>query len=219
MNKTWPFKAADVADFLQHNPQFFEEYADVLANIFVPHPHHGQAIPLAERQMLTLREKNHHLEKNLGQFIHYGTENDQLSNKIHHFTRALLAARNREAVFHTIQHQLASVFNVSHFALRFWWSAHISPQTTRVEQTIQDYFSTSDNAYCTTDIPPEVRRWFAGYDDILQSFAVIPLGIPRTFGVLLLASIDSQRFSATHDTYYLSRLSELITDAFLSKSK
>ena len=51
--------AAAVADFLKNNPQFFEEYADVVAEIFVPHPHGGHAIPIAERQILTLRDKNH----------------------------------------------------------------------------------------------------------------------------------------------------------------
>ena len=51
-----------VAEYLKQNPQFFEDYADVIAEIFVPHPHGGHAIPIAERQILTLREKIHELE-------------------------------------------------------------------------------------------------------------------------------------------------------------
>ena len=51
--------AKEVAEYLKKNPKFFEDYADIIAEIFVPHPHGGHAIPIAERQILTLREKNH----------------------------------------------------------------------------------------------------------------------------------------------------------------
>ena len=54
-----------VALYLKENPKFFEEFADVIADIFVPHPHGGHAIPIAERQIVTLREKNTELENRL----------------------------------------------------------------------------------------------------------------------------------------------------------
>ena len=41
--------ASAVADYLKDNPAFFEQYADLLAEIFVPHPHGGRAIPIARR--------------------------------------------------------------------------------------------------------------------------------------------------------------------------
>ena len=37
-----PF-AEDVAEYLKTNPGFFEQYADLLAQIYVPHPHGGRA--------------------------------------------------------------------------------------------------------------------------------------------------------------------------------
>ena len=37
----------DVADYLKDNPAFFEQYADLMAQIFVPHPHGGRAVSLA----------------------------------------------------------------------------------------------------------------------------------------------------------------------------
>ena len=49
--------ASAVADYLKKNPAFFEDYADVVAQIFVPHPHGGHAIPIAERQILSLRDR------------------------------------------------------------------------------------------------------------------------------------------------------------------
>ena len=50
--------AEDVALYLQDHPQFFAEYADVLADIQVTHPHGDRAIPISERQIVDLREKN-----------------------------------------------------------------------------------------------------------------------------------------------------------------
>ena len=55
--------ASAVAEYLKQNPAFFEDYADVVAQIFVPHPHGGHAIPIAERQMLALRDKVYDLEQ------------------------------------------------------------------------------------------------------------------------------------------------------------
>ena len=54
-----------VARYLKENPAFFEDYADLIAEIFVPHPHGGHAIPIAERQIVTLREKNTELANRL----------------------------------------------------------------------------------------------------------------------------------------------------------
>ena len=73
--------ANDVALFLKDNPKFFEDYADVIAEIFVPHPHGGHAIPIAERQIVTLREKNTELESRLREMIRFGGQNDQISSR------------------------------------------------------------------------------------------------------------------------------------------
>ena len=42
--------AEDVAEYLKNNPGFFEQYADLISQIFVSHPHGGRAVSLAERQ-------------------------------------------------------------------------------------------------------------------------------------------------------------------------
>ena len=55
----------DIADYLRSNPSFFDDHADVIGEMSVPHPHGGHAIPLAERQVLALREKNAELESKL----------------------------------------------------------------------------------------------------------------------------------------------------------
>ena len=75
--------AEDVAQYLQNNPQFFEYYAAVLAKITIPHPYSGRTISLNERQLLTLREQNKHLEKKIQEIIQFAHENDALQQKLH----------------------------------------------------------------------------------------------------------------------------------------
>ena len=41
--------ADDIARYLRTHPQFFDQHPELLESIFVPHPHGGRAIPLAER--------------------------------------------------------------------------------------------------------------------------------------------------------------------------
>ena len=65
-------KADEIARYLQDHPNFFEEYAELLAQLYIPHPHGGRAISITERQILTLREKARQLESKLGELIRFG---------------------------------------------------------------------------------------------------------------------------------------------------
>ena len=76
----------DIASYLQEQPQFFENHAEMLAGIAIPHPYGGRTISLSERQMLALRDKNKELEKKLHELMAFGKENDELQNKVHQFT-------------------------------------------------------------------------------------------------------------------------------------
>ncbi|HEX4884751.1 MAG TPA: DUF484 family protein, partial [Casimicrobiaceae bacterium] len=89
-------EARDVAQYLREHPEFFEAYADEIAEIFVPHPHGGHAIPIAERQILTLRDKNAELAAKLAELIRFGSENDATTERLHRSTLALFAAPDLE---------------------------------------------------------------------------------------------------------------------------
>ena len=112
--------ANDVAVYLKANPGFFEEFADVIAEIFVPHPHGGHAIPIAERQIVALREKNSELEGKLRELMRFGADNDQISEKLHRSTLALIAAPDLETTLAVLYHSLGEDFGIPHVATRLW---------------------------------------------------------------------------------------------------
>ncbi len=85
-------KSADIAQYLLNNPQFFEDHADMLAEVTLPHPYSGRTISLGERQLLTLREQNKNLEKKLHEMVTFAKDNDALQHKVHQFTLALFGS-------------------------------------------------------------------------------------------------------------------------------
>src|SRR5260221_14613995 len=99
----------------------------MLAEITVPHPDGGRAIPLSDRQMLGLREKSKALESRLAELLQIGEENDAIGEKMHRLSLALLAAPdmgNRLAV--RSMHPLKQ-FSVPHCSLRTPGTERLAP--------------------------------------------------------------------------------------------
>ena len=124
-------KAEEVAQFLNQHPEFFEDYAEMLAEVVIPHPHGGRAIPISERQILSLREKARRLESKLGELIRFGEQNDAITDKLHRMTLALIAARDAEAVLHVLAFNLREDFAVPHVAVRLWERSTVVAATKR----------------------------------------------------------------------------------------
>ena len=75
--------AKDVAQYLKDHPDFFNQYAELLAQITIPDPHGGRAVSITERQIAGLRDQVRRLEGKLAELIRFGEENDALSGKTH----------------------------------------------------------------------------------------------------------------------------------------
>ena len=207
--------ASAVAEYLKKNPAFFEDYADVVAQIFVPHPHGGHAIPIAERQMLALRDKVYDLEQKLRELIRNGTENDRIGEKLHRSTLALFAAPDLETTLAVLAHSLKEDFAVPQVAMRLWPDGQVGTslrELSGASPQMQEYADRLRAPYCGPEAALESREWFEG-GQVPRSFAYLPLRTDRTFGVLALASEDAHRFHPGMGTVYLLRLAELASVA------
>ena len=212
---THTMDAKDVAEYLKQHPKFFEDYADVLAEIFVPHPHGGHAIPIAERQILTLRERNVDLEGRLREMIGNGHANDAIGEKLHRSTLALFASPDLETTLAVLDHSLKEDFAVPEVASRLWGKVpeqSYLPQLAATSAEVRGWADALAQPQCGTDAPFETREWFE-HGEGLKSFAFLPLRTQHTFGVLALASPDPERYRAGVGTVYLVRLAELASVA------
>ena len=207
--------ATAVADYLREHPDFFEHHAEIVADMVVPHPHGGHAIPLAERQILALRDKNHEIETKLRELIRFGTENDAIGEKLHRSTLALFSAPDLETTVAVLAHSLKEDFAVPQVAIRLWtegFGASPLPEFAATSDAVHEYADRLRSPYCGPEAVPETRSWFTD-ESAQKSFAYLPLRTGSTFGVLALASDDAHRFHPAMGTVYLLRLAELASVA------
>ncbi len=207
-----------VAQYLKDNPGFFEEYADLLADIFIPHPHGGHAISITERQMLNLREKNRLLENKLGELLQFGEENDAISDKVHRLSLTLLAARDAVEAINGFVYNLLEDFAVPHVGLRVWGIAGADsdqPEFQPVSDAVKQLAENLGEPYCGPHVAEETQAWFGESAAKLRSFAQVRLATDKTEGLLVLASEDAERFYPEMGTLYLKRIGELLSAVLL----
>jgi uncharacterized protein len=200
-------RAEEVALYLRDNPQFFEDHADTLAQISLPHPHGGRTISLSERQLLALREKNKELEKKLREMISFAQDNDVLQRKVHEFVVALFAARNLATLQEMIPHLLRDIFAIPHSALHLW-------QTNPPSAELLAFADAQAQPVCLHHPAHDAATWFGERVAQLHSYAYLPLHAGSdTIGLLVLASEDKQRFYPEMGTVFLQRIAEAVSSA------
>jgi uncharacterized protein YigA (DUF484 family) len=201
-----------IADFLRSNPDFFESNADVLLSINVAHPHGGRTVSIPERQLIAAREKAKLLEAKLSELITFGQENDAISEKIHHLTIALIACTSQEQLIDTLYLDLLDNFQVPHVAVRFWNVALPEAPTTEFQNVaaeLKQFVDAMTVPYCGNHPVYETNLWFGEHAPHLKSYALIPLRKGGTFGLLLMASENAERFYADMGTVFLSRIGDV----------
>jgi uncharacterized protein YigA (DUF484 family) len=208
-------KAEEVAQFLNQHPEFFEDYAEMLAEVVIPHPHGGRAIPISERQILSLREKVRRLESKLGELIRFGEQNDAITDKLHRMTLALIAARDVDMVLHVLGFNLREDFAVPHVAVRLWdgYGRDEHDEEVAASEEARAFATSLNGPYCSAHAMVDSAAWFGETAPHLRSFAYIPLRNAQAFGLLALASEDPQRFYPEMGTLYLRRLGEIAAAA------
>ena len=200
-------RAEEVAQYLQNNPQFFEEHVETLAQINLPHPHGGRTISLSERQMLALREKNKELEKKLREIITFAQDNDALQHKVHEFVVALFAARDLTTLQEMIPHLLRDIFAIPHTVLHLW-------QTNPPSAEVLAFADAQAQPVCLHHAAHDTAAWFGERAAQLHSYAYLPLRAgSETIGLLVMASEDKQRFYPEMGTVFLQRIAEATASA------
>lgn len=200
-------KADDVAEYLQSNPEFFENYSDILAEITLPHPHGGRTVSLSERQLLALREKNKELERKLLEMLEYAKENDALQQKVHQFTLALFGTKDLMNLQDVIARNMREIFSVPHVALHVWKG--LPPCAEVLAFTDQQ-----THPVCTHHAVHDTQTWFGESAAHLRSFAYLPLRVgDQSIGLMILASEDIQRFYPEMGTVFLQRIAETVSSA------
>jgi uncharacterized protein YigA (DUF484 family) len=209
-------KADDVARWLRENPVFFEEHAGLLTEIHVPNPHGGQAIPLSDRQVVSLREKAKALEAKLAELIQFGEENDVISEKVHRLAVAMLSARTLNTVLHELYYNLREDFAIPHASLRLWRGMGDRAEFGAASDALREFAAGLEAPFCGPNASFEAAGWFGDATPHIRSVAFMPLReLDETFGMLAFAAEDPLRFYPEMGTLYLKRIGEMVSAALL----
>lgn len=209
-----------IVDHLRANPQFFERYAHLLTEIYLPSPHGSGTVSLAERQQLAQRDKIRVLEAKLSELIQFGEENDAISEKVHRLSLGILAARSFDALVQMVAHNLREDFQVPHVAIRLWASPQsaedgASEEFSPVDEELRSWAEGLVTPYCGHRPGLDLQTWFGETNAPLKSFAMVALRGEHAFGMLVMASEDEQRFYPEMGTLYLKRIGELLSVGLL----
>jgi hypothetical protein len=208
-------QSQDVAKYLLEHPEFFDEYAELLTSIEVPHPYGGHAIPLSERQVLSLRDKSRLLEGKLRELVQFGESNDVISDRVHRISLALMAAPDAPGLVACVRRNLREDFGVPAVALRVWGVEALAgtAEADDVSDEVRVFAESLSSPYFSERPMFDSAAWFDGADAELRAFVYVPLRAERPLGVLAMASPDPARFTPDMGTLYLTRLGELVSMA------
>lgn len=213
-----------IAEYLQHNPDFFERHAALLGKIKLPHGRGSSTVSLVERQVSVLREKHDKLEARLQELICVARDNDALADKIHKLSRRLVRARSASAVLDSLESSLREDFGASDWLIVLAPSPesgfnslsgrhlHIVDPAAAELKMFETLFA-SGKPRCG-QIRDSQRDFLFGAGNIeIGSAALVPLGPQITSGLLAIGSPDTDRFHPAMSTEFLARIGELVSEA------
>lgn len=214
--------AKEVAQYLKDHPDFFNQYAELLARISIPDPHGGRAVSITERQMGALRDQVKRLESRLAELLRFGEENDVLSAKTQRLAVALTGATDTAGVLLALYAHLGGSFSIPHVAVRLW-DVPGDPDSLEFEPpgaAAKDFVGSLKRPYCGPSggpgSGPDLIAWFGEEGAHVRSVAIVALRDgDTTFGLLALGSEEPERFYPEMGTLYLERIGELASAALV----
>ena len=218
-----------IAQYLQQHPDLFDRHPQLLTRLRLQHPRNGTTVSLIERQVEVLREKHAALEQKLAEFMRVARDNDSLAERIHRFTRRLLRTTTRAQALAQIESGLREDFDAYHTVLVLQLpkgtagslagdpASHFLREVSTENPIIRSFESLFNNARprCGQVRDSQREFLFGAESSAIGSVALIPLSAMTPPGLLVLGSVDRDRFHPGMSIEFLSRLAELIADSLL----
>lgn len=213
-----PVTEEALAQYLLHAPEFFERHAALLAEVRLRSPLSGRVVNLHERQAEMLREKLRIQEQRLMDFVRLGGENMLIAEKLLHWAQQLFYVGRAADLPAAIADGLEREFNVPQVALRLWDVADVyedEPFAQGANESIKSLADSLRQPYCGVNAAFDAAQWLVEPAQA-ASLALLALrdeGAEHAFGLLVLASPDSQRFQAGMATDFLERIAGIASAA------
>lgn len=208
MTAKTPLTAQEVADFLQQNPNFFKEHADVFLSMEIEDTDSGGTLSLAQRQVLDLRNKLKKQDFHLKELSLYAMENQHISHSLMQWCVYMLAEEEAALLPQLCVDSLEHCFEGLKVALKLWPCPEFVPSHFGgISEELKEYVARLEQPYCGQNYPEEINSWF---EEVPGSVAVLPLDDEyKGIGVLVFASDDPEHFQEDIGLSFLLIISAL----------
>ncbi len=216
-----PITEDDIANYLANTPDFFERHAELLAAVQLSSPHSQRAVSLQERQASLLREKIKMLELRIMDMIRNVNDNMVMSDKLLQWARTLFLNADPASLPDLMAAELADQFSVPQVGIKVWGvdAAYAGAAFAQgISEDAKSFVSSLTEPFCGVNTGLEAINWLPD-PKAAVSLAILPLragpvgSVAPAFGLLVLTSPDSQRFTSTMGTDFLARVAELASAA------
>ncbi|MDK6202951.1 MULTISPECIES: DUF484 family protein [Oligella] len=206
------FTAQEVADFLQQNPSFFKDHADVFLSMTIEDETGGGTLSLAQRQLADLRSKLKKQDFHLKELSLYAMENQDISQSLLQWCVYMLAENDAAYLPQLCIDSLEHCFPGLKVAIKLWpCPEQIQSQFDGASQELIAYVQQMEQPYCGRSYPEEMNAWF---ERTPASVAILPLDDERSdIGVLVFASDDPEHFQEGMGISFLLIISALAGSA------
>jgi len=207
---------ADVAEYLESNPDFFVQHEHLLQQLTLPHDS-GRAISLVERQVHLFREQRDTLRQELSGLIAIARQNDRLFTKSKRLLMQLLEADCLEEVAAVLDESIRQDFGLDGATLLL-----ITHDMGTTPQGALRYMLPGRAAATFEDLLERDRPIFGRLRDShkvalfehpeqVASAAVIPLRRNECLGLLAISSDEEHYFDSSMGSLFLSYISDTLS--------
>lgn len=203
-----------VAEYLIGHPDFLARHPEALAAQRLQHDS-GGVTSLIERQIKVLREQSERYRIQFEQLIGVARENEQLNQKLHQLTLALMEAASLDDVLNTLQDQLRDKFQADAVEMKLFQAEDLAQEAAKgdIGATLFRDFVAAGRPSCGQLDEDRLGYLFGSAATECASVALVPLIENQISGVLAIGSRDPQRFHSGKGLEFLGQLGEIVSRA------
>ncbi|MGQ0698302.1 MAG: DUF484 family protein [Panacagrimonas sp.] len=214
----------EVATYLRAHPDYLSRFPELLETMEFVHAS-GSAVSLIERQVEILRGRNQQLEDRLNHLLEVTRDNEQRAASVHRLARTLIRAPTIASVALGLQTSMREDFKIDETFVGITSAVLKRSDIDGLARLESDgpVMRAFDNFFRTKLIEcgplaeAQAKLLFPKAAELPRSAAVVPLEKDKNLGVLVLASVDPERFQPRQGRMFLEMTAELVSAAIRAK--
>ena len=214
----------DVRSFLRNHPDFFDNNSDILETMVIHHKTDG-AISIVERHLQKLQEKNKLLNEKLNHLIENADQNQKIFESVMTLTLKMLSAHDLKSFLDILSESFKNDFKLEFYSLILFdedisvdHPIVVSTSQIELEEKIPRLISLKEpigGQFSSEDF----HALFNYSDQINNSAAICKIGQEIPLGFLAIGSSDHSLYHESDSRYFLSHLSNLISQSLVRFTK